>query len=96
TKWTGYCMTLVAPGLYVMIEVGQAELPRSFQTCGQFIDSIDNLMTFMITYENRVEEVRSAIDGHKYYQENTANMNAILKWRRCTLGTPSFRKLTKA
>lgn len=47
-------MILVAPGLYVMVEVGQAELPRSFQTCGQFIDSIDTLMTFMVRLQRNL------------------------------------------
>ena len=48
TSWTGYIMVLVAPGLYIMIDVGHTELPKSFQTCGQFINGIDNLFTFAV------------------------------------------------
>jgi len=48
TLWTGYVMVLTASGLYIMIEVGQIELPRSFQTCGQFIDNIDKLFMFTV------------------------------------------------
>ena len=48
TSWTGYMMVLIAPGIYIMFEVGQAELPRSFRTCGQFIDSVDNLFMFAV------------------------------------------------
>lgn len=41
-------MVLTAPGIYIMFEVGQAELPRSFRTCGQFIDCIDSLFMFAV------------------------------------------------
>ncbi len=48
TAWIGYMMVLTASGTYIMFEVGQAELPRSFRTCGQFIDSVDNLFMFAV------------------------------------------------
>jgi len=48
TLWTGYVMVLTASGLYIMIEIGQIELPKSFRTCGQFIDNVDKLFTFAV------------------------------------------------
>jgi hypothetical protein len=48
TTWTGYIMVLTASGLYIMFDIGETELPKSFQTCGQFINGIDNLFTFTV------------------------------------------------
>ncbi|CAB4486220.1 unnamed protein product [Rhizophagus irregularis] len=85
--WTGYMMVLTAPGIYIMFEVGQAELPRSFRTCGQFIDCIDSLFMFAEKYKHEIRKIYSYINQEK---EDSAK---LVSWCRSTLGTPQFRKL---
>ncbi|RGB38901.1 hypothetical protein C1646_755124 [Rhizophagus diaphanus] len=87
TAWTGYMMVLTAPGIYIMFEVGQAELPRSFRTCGQFIDCIDSLFMFAEKYKHEIRKIYSYINQEK---EDSAK---LASWCRSTLGTPQFRKL---
>ncbi|GET53002.1 hypothetical protein GLOIN_2v826280 [Rhizophagus irregularis DAOM 181602=DAOM 197198] len=35
-KWTVYFMVLIAPGIYVMVEAGNINLPKSFEACSMF------------------------------------------------------------
>jgi len=94
TSWTGYIMALVAPGLYIMIDVGHTELPKSFQTCGQFINGIDNSFTFAEKYKCEVKRTRDDINRMKEQKKDDSSIGAI-KWCRATLGTPQFKKLVK-
>ncbi|CAG8546711.1 346_t:CDS:10 [Paraglomus brasilianum] len=87
TTWTGYMMVLIASGTYIMFEVGQAEFPRSFRTCGQFVDSVDNLFTFGENYKREVHKI------YNYINEEKADSADHTSWRRPTLTTPQFRKL---
>ncbi|RGB35638.1 hypothetical protein C1646_111857 [Rhizophagus diaphanus] len=91
TSWTGYIMV---PGLYIMIDVGHTELPKSFQTCGQFINGIDNLFTFAEKYKYEVKRTRDDINRMKEQKKDDSSIGAI-KWCRATLGTPQFKKLVK-
>ncbi|GBB99275.1 hypothetical protein RclHR1_03470010 [Rhizophagus clarus] len=61
TLWTSYVMVLTASGLYIMIEIGQVELPKSFRTCGQFIDNVDKLFTFVEKYKYEIRKLRAYI-----------------------------------
>ncbi|CAG8607840.1 9713_t:CDS:2, partial [Paraglomus occultum] len=92
TKWTAYIMVLVAAGLYVMIEIGQTELPRSFRTCGQFIDTIDALLTFTAKYEEEVKKFHDKINEEKEDSGSNVKVSALC---RPTLGTPVFQQLIK-
>ena len=46
-------MVLVAPGIYVMIEVGNVDLPKSFDTCATFLSGLDTLRTFQVWLPKR-------------------------------------------
>ncbi len=42
-------MTLICPGIYVMIDTGgSVELPRSFESCNMFLSGLDMLFTFQV------------------------------------------------
>jgi len=90
TSWTGYIMVLIAPGLYIMIEVGQVELPKSFQTSGQFIDNVDKLFAFTEKYRYEIQKLRDDMNKKKKAVEIHKE---IIKWLRATLGTPLFKKI---
>ncbi|KAF0474674.1 hypothetical protein F8M41_024698 [Gigaspora margarita] len=94
TKWTGYFMTLIAPGIYLMVEVGSVELPRSFETCSTFLNGLDLLRTFQTAYEQTSKRVLKVINENKEEHENPKDVEFIT-WRRPTLGTPVFKKITK-
>ncbi|KAG9304534.1 hypothetical protein G9A89_020098 [Geosiphon pyriformis] len=61
-QWTGYIIVLIAPGIYVMVDAGYVELPRSFETCGMFFNGLDTLLTFQVAYEHTVKMVLEAIN----------------------------------
>ncbi|CAG8646452.1 8360_t:CDS:2, partial [Paraglomus brasilianum] len=92
TIWTGYIMVLTTPGLYIMFDTGETELPKSFQTCGQFINGIDNLFTFTDKYENEVQRLRDYINKKK---ENGNVPVEIINRLRATLRTPQFKEIVK-
>ncbi|CAG8752176.1 287_t:CDS:2, partial [Racocetra persica] len=92
TVWTGYIMVLTASGLYIMFDIGETELPKSFQTCEQFINGIDNLFTFAEKYEYEVQRFRDDIRKKK---EDTHSSAEVTNWCRTTLGTPQFKELVK-
>ncbi|CAG8644981.1 13043_t:CDS:2, partial [Racocetra persica] len=58
-------MILIAPVLYIMIDVGQIEFPKSFQTCGQFIDNIDKLFAFTKKYKYEIQKLRDDMNKKK-------------------------------
>ncbi|CAG8556874.1 11393_t:CDS:2 [Ambispora leptoticha] len=60
-----FIMILIAPGLYVMIDVGQIELPKSFQTCGQFIDNIVKVFAFTKKYKYEIQKFRDYMNKKK-------------------------------
>ncbi|CAG8435793.1 5369_t:CDS:2 [Scutellospora calospora] len=92
TKWTGYFITLIAPGIYVIVEVGHVELPRSFETCSTFLNGLDLLNAYQMAYKRSSKEVLSVINENKEDLENLADsLTAELRtWNRPTLGTPLF------
>ncbi|CAG8614512.1 7530_t:CDS:2, partial [Paraglomus occultum] len=92
TSWTGYVMVLSASGLYIMFDIGETQLPKSFQTCGQFINGIDNLFTFTEKYENEVQRLRDDINKKK---ENGNVPVEIINRLRATLRTPQFKEIVK-
>ncbi|CAG8672580.1 1181_t:CDS:2, partial [Acaulospora morrowiae] len=65
---------------------------KSFQTCGRFINGIDDLFTFAEKYKYEVKRNRDDINRRKK-QTNDGSIEA--EWCRATLGTPQFRKLVK-
>ncbi|CAG8525117.1 10442_t:CDS:2, partial [Acaulospora colombiana] len=79
-------------GLYIMFDTGETELPKSFQTCGQFINGIDNLFTFTEKYENEVQRLRDYINKKK---ENGNVPVEIINRLRATLRTPQFKEIVK-
>ncbi|CAG8630829.1 421_t:CDS:2, partial [Paraglomus occultum] len=79
-------------GLYIMFDTGETELPKSFQTCGQFINGIDNLFTFTEKYENEVQRLRDDINKKK---ENGNVPVEIINRLRATLRTPQFKEIVK-
>ncbi|CAG8478033.1 5627_t:CDS:10 [Paraglomus brasilianum] len=89
-RWTGYFMVLVAPGIYVMIEVGNVDLPKSFDTCATFLSGLDTLRTFQMAYERIAKEVLSAIN--KDQESESAKSK---QWNRPTLSTPAFKKIIR-
>ncbi|CAI2191868.1 2072_t:CDS:10, partial [Funneliformis geosporum] len=92
TLWTGYVMVLTASGLYIMIDIGQIDLPKSFQNCGQFIDNIDKLFTFTEKYKYEVQMLRDDINKKKKDADIPVE---IINWCRATLGTPQFKEIIK-
>ncbi|CAG8587750.1 14259_t:CDS:2 [Gigaspora margarita] len=54
-----------AIGLYIMIEVGQIELPKSFQTSGQFINNVDKLFAFTKKYRYEIQKLRDDMNKKK-------------------------------
>ncbi|CAG8470525.1 514_t:CDS:10 [Acaulospora morrowiae] len=91
TKWTGYFMILIATGVYIMVDAGNIELPRSFEICSMFLNGLDILRTFQIAYDRASKKVFSAISKDKEDSENVE----LKTWCRSTLGTPEFKKITK-
>ncbi|CAG8461059.1 7382_t:CDS:10 [Acaulospora morrowiae] len=91
TIWTGYIMVLTASGLYIMFDIGETKLPESIQTCGQFIDGIDNLFTFTEKYEYEVQRLRDDINKK---EENIDIPVEIINQLRATLGT-QFKEIIK-
>ncbi|CAG8801850.1 10799_t:CDS:2 [Dentiscutata erythropus] len=92
TVWTGYIMVLTASGLYIMFDIGETELPKSFQTCEQFINGIDNLFTFAEKYKY---EVQRFCDDIRKKKEDIHSFAEVTNWCRTTLGTPQFKELVK-
>jgi len=93
TKWTGYMMTLVSPGIYVMIDTGgSVDLPRSFETCNMFLSGMDTLFAFQLAYERTVKDILSIINNKNEEFKNDDNFKG---WRRSTLGTPAFKRIVK-
>ncbi|CAJ0910107.1 704_t:CDS:2, partial [Entrophospora sp. SA101] len=92
TEWTGYLMTLISPGVYLMIDTGvNVELPRSFETCCMFLNGLDTLRAFELAYEQMVKEILLAINKNEEDPEN----NKFKTWHRPTLGTPAFKRIVK-
>nr|CAG8659673.1 2438_t:CDS:2 [Entrophospora candida] len=73
-----------------MIEVGQAQIPRSFHTCGQFMDTIDNLYMFAKKYEYEMKNFYNDINQRRESIESIDH-----NWCKPTLGTPQFKRLIK-
>ncbi|KAG9291287.1 hypothetical protein G9A89_021789 [Geosiphon pyriformis] len=88
-KWTGYIMVLIAPGVYLMVEAGNIELPKSFDTCSMFFNGLDTLRTFQVAYERTVKEVLSAMNKSREKSDD----DKLKQWCRSTLGTPAFKKI---
>ncbi|CAG8732149.1 7494_t:CDS:2, partial [Dentiscutata heterogama] len=86
-KVDGYFMTLIALGVYLMVEVGSVELPRSFETCSTFLNGIDLLRTFQTAYEQASKKVLTVINENKEELEDPKNIG-FRAWCRPTLGTP--------
>jgi len=91
TRWTGFLMTLISPGIYIMADIGSVELPRSFEMCCMFLNGLDTLRSFELAYEQTVKEFLSVINKN---EDNIKNDN-FKTWRRPTFGTPAFKKIVK-
>ncbi|CAB5181426.1 unnamed protein product [Rhizophagus irregularis] len=91
TKWTGYMMTLISPGIYVMVDTGSVDLPRSFEVCNTFLSGLDTLFAFQIAYEKTIMDILSIMNKSEEVESN----DNFKGWRRSTLGTPSFKKIVK-
>ncbi|CAI2180317.1 6436_t:CDS:10 [Funneliformis geosporum] len=91
TKWTGYMMTLISPGIYVMIDTGSVDLPRSFEVCNTFLTGLNTLFAFQIAYEKTIKDILSIMNKSEEFESD----NNFKGWRRSTLGTPSFKKIVK-
>ncbi|CAG8715400.1 2154_t:CDS:2 [Funneliformis caledonium] len=91
TKWTGYMMTLISPGIYVMIDTGgSVDLPRSFETCDLFLSGLNTLFTFQLAYERTIKDILSIINKSEEFENDN-----FKGWRRSTLGTPAFKRIVK-
>ncbi|CAG8658213.1 11643_t:CDS:10, partial [Acaulospora morrowiae] len=89
TKWTGYMMTLISPGIYVMIDTGSVDLPRSFEVCNTFLTGLDTLFAFKIAYEKTIKDILSIMNKSEEFESD----DNFKGWRRSTLGTPLFKKI---
>ncbi|CAG8713012.1 11747_t:CDS:10, partial [Funneliformis mosseae] len=81
TKWTGYMMTLISPGIYVMIDIGSVDLPRSFEVCNTFLTGLDTLFAFQIAYEKTIKDILSIMNKSEEFESN----DNFKGWRRSTL-----------
>ncbi|CAG8639531.1 8830_t:CDS:10 [Ambispora gerdemannii] len=70
TKWTGYMMTLISPGIYVMIDTGSVDLPRSFEVCNTFLTGLDTLFAFQIAYEKTIKDILSIMNKSEEFESD--------------------------
>ncbi|CAG8737181.1 3307_t:CDS:2, partial [Ambispora leptoticha] len=91
TKWTGYMMTLISPGIYVMIDTGSVDLPRSFEVCNTFLTGLDTMFAFQIAYEKTIKDILSIMNKSEEFESD----DNFKGWRRSTLETPLFKRIVK-
>ncbi|CAI2192000.1 4936_t:CDS:2 [Funneliformis geosporum] len=96
TKWTGYLMTLICPGIYVMIDTGgSVELPRSFESCNMFLSGLDTLFAFQLAYKETVKEILLIMNRNEESENEESSNDNFKTWRRQTFGTPAFKRIVK-
>ncbi|CAB5384320.1 unnamed protein product [Rhizophagus irregularis] len=87
TKWTGYMMTLISPGIYVMIECRSSKIFRSMQ----YVSIWSGYAVCISAYEKTIKDILSIMNKSEEVESN----DNFKGWRRSTLGTPSFKKIVK-